>query len=143
MSYWMKGLVAALLLGGSTLVASEPAQARVSVGIGIGIPGPGYYGPGYGYGRGYGRGDVYCDRYSRWYDPYRCDAEYYGDDDYYDGPVFIDGFWFDGRYRHRHHRDHDEFFFRDRWHEGRMGHRDHDGGRHFGGGEGHHEHHRH
>jgi hypothetical protein len=132
MSNWITGVMGALVVAGSSLVAAEPAQARVSVGIGIGIPGP-YYGPGYGYAPGYDRA---CDRYSRWYDPYRCDAEYY-DDGYYDGPVFIDGIWFDGRFRHRHHHGHQEFFFRDHWHEGRMGDHDH---HHDFGGEGHHHH---
>jgi len=120
MTYWIKGLVGALVLAGSTFAVSEPAQARVSVGIGVG--GPGYYGP--GYGRGY---DPYCDRYSRWYDPYRCDAAYDDayDDDYYDGPIFIDGIWFEGRHRHRFHHGHHEFFFGNHWREGRMGHHRH------------------
>ena len=124
MTMWIKGAVAALALAGSALVASEPAQARVSVGIGIGIPGP-YYGE---YRSGY---DPACDPYSRWYNPYRCDAGYY-DDGYYDGPIFVDGVWWDGRWRSRwnHHRR--EFFFHDHWREGRWGGRhDHDG--HHGG----------
>ena len=116
MSHWFTGVASALVLAGSTFAATEPAQARVSIGIGIG--GPGYYGSGYGQ-----RYNPYCDRYSRWFDPYRCNARYYNDDyyddGYYDGPLFIDGFWFDGRYRHRHNHRHHEFFFRDQWQIGR------------------------
>ena len=132
MSIWMKGVIGALMLAGSTLVASEPAQARVSVGIGIGVPGP-YYGPGY-YGPGYAPGySPFCDRYSRWFDPYRCDADYYDDDEYWDGPIFIDGFWWNGPFRSRFHRGHREFFFHNHWREGHGGHG------HFGH-EGHHHH---
>jgi hypothetical protein len=123
MTMWIKGAIAALALAGSAFVAAEPAQARVSIGIGIG-------GPGYGY-------DPACDRYSRWYNPYRCDAEYY-DDDFYDGPIFIDGFWYDGRWRSRWHHHRREFYFRNHWREGRWDerhhrHRDHD----FDGRRGH------
>jgi len=71
-----------------------PADARVSIGFGFGG-----YGPYYGYGGYPGYYDGYCDPRSRWYDPYRCDD--YDDYDYYDGPVFIDGFWFNGPFRSR------------------------------------------
>jgi hypothetical protein len=122
MSMWIKGAIAALALAGSAFVATEPAQARVSIGIGIGVPGP-YYGP---YRSGY---DPACDRYSRWYNPYRCDAEYY-DDGYYDGPIFVDGFWYDGRWRSRWHNHHREFFYRNHWREGRWDDHHHGGHHH-------------
>jgi len=85
MSHWITGLVTALALAGSTFVASEPAQARVSVGIGVGIPGPVITGRAttgvvmtgvvmtgavYDY-------DAYCDPRSRYYDPYYCDDAAY------------------------------------------------------------------
>ena len=132
MTMWIKGAIAALALAGSAFVATEPAQARVSIGIGIGGPG---YGPGYGY-------DPACDRYSRWYNPYRCDARYYDDDDYYDGPIFIDGLWYDGHWRSRWHNHRREFFYRNHWREGRWD--EHRGGRrggHDGGHWGGHRHH--
>ena len=95
MTMWIKGVAAALVLAGSAFLASEPAQARVSFGIHIG---PGGY-PGPYYRGGY---DPACDPYSRWYNPYRCDDDWYYDD-YYNGGIFIDGIWFDsGHWRHRH-----------------------------------------
>jgi hypothetical protein len=102
-------------LGAAALLAiaavGAPAQARVSIGIGLGGY-PGYYGPGY-----YGPpGRVVCDPYSRWYDPYRCDA-YYAD--YYYGPVFIDGVWINGPVRWRDFGGRREFFWRGSWREGR------------------------
>jgi hypothetical protein len=70
MRKFAKTAIAALLLtGAATALTTAPAQARVSIGIGIGPAyGPGYYGPAY-----YGP-PRYCDPYSRFYDPYRCDA---------------------------------------------------------------------
>ena len=118
MTMWFKSAVAALALAGSAFVATEPAQARVHVGVVIG--GPGYYRGGY---------DPACDRYSRWYNPYRCESRYdddYYDDGYYDGPIFIDGIFFDGgHWRHRHHRGHHQFWWRNQWHDGHMGHHGH------------------
>src|SRR6185369_16882960 len=111
MSYLIKGVVAAAMLAGGLFAVSEPAQARIGVSVGIGVP---VYGPRY---------NPYCDRYSRWFDPYRCDAAYYDDD--YDGPVFIDGFWFDGHHRHRRHHGHHQFWFHNNWHDGHMGHHRH------------------
>jgi len=91
----------------AAVVACAPAQARVSVGIGLG----GY--PDYYYGS---PGRAVCDPYSRWYDPYRCDA-YYAD--YYYGPVFIDGVWINGPLRWRDLDGRREFFWHGSWREGR------------------------
>lgn len=93
----------------AALAASAPAQSRVSIGIGLGYPG--YYGPPYYYGPG----RAVCDPYSRWYDPYRCDAFYA---DYYYGPVFIDGVWVDEPLRWRVYAGHRQFFWRGGWREG-------------------------
>jgi hypothetical protein len=60
---------------GAAIATAAPASAA-SFGITIGVPG--YYGPVYNY----------CDRYSRWYDPYRCGGyypSYYG---YYGYPAY-------------------------------------------------------
>ena len=114
-------------LGAAALLAiaavGAPAQARVSIGIGLGGY-PGDYGP---------PGRAVCDPYSRWYDPYRCDA-YYAD--YYYGPVFIDGFWFNQPFRSRFHDGRREFFFHNSW---RSGSGFHDDGFRRGGGEFHHD----
>lgn len=101
----------------AALATSAPAQARVSIGIGLGYPGyygppPYYYGPAPYY---YGPGRAVCDPYSRWYDPYRCNA-YYAD--YYYGPVFIDGVWVDEPLRWRISGGHREFFWRGSWRAG-------------------------
>ena len=84
MKFLTKAALGALMLAGAATITAAPAQARVSVGVAIG---GGYYDSGY-----YGR-PAYCDPYSRWYDPYRCDDRYDDNYDYYDGPVFIDGLW--------------------------------------------------
>ncbi len=84
-------LSALFVAGAATAMASSPADARVVVGLGFG--GPAYYpAPGYSY---------FCDPYSRWYDPYRCDyypPAYYGGGYYgsgyggYYGPGVVFGF---------------------------------------------------
>ena len=108
-----KALLGAAMLAGAATATAAPADARVVVGFGIGGGYPAY---------------AYCDRYSRWYDPYRCD-----DYDYYSGPVFIDGIWLNGGYRSRWYGGHREFFYRDRWypgsgwHTGGFGHYGHGG----------------
>ena len=93
MKLFAKAALGALMLAGATALGATPAAAHVSVGFGFGFGG---YGPYYGYPGYY---DASCDPRSRWYDPYRCD--YYDDYDDYYGPVFIDGFWFDGGFRSR------------------------------------------
>ena len=96
MKKFAKVALAAVMLAGATAVASSPAEARVVVGFGVG--GPGYYGYG---GPAYGPSYT-CDPYSRWYDPYRCDAYapgYYGG---YYGPGYYPwyhGYWRGGYYR--------------------------------------------
>ena len=74
MKRYGKIALGALMLAGTTTIASVPAQAQVSVGIG-----GGYYDGGYG---AYG---ATCDPRSRWYSPYRCGGEYAG---YYDEPYY-------------------------------------------------------
>jgi uncharacterized membrane protein YgcG len=105
----------------AAVATSAPAQARVSIGIGLGYPGyydgyPGYY-PGYYYGPS---ARAVCDPYSRWYDPYRCRYYYagYGYDDFYYGPVFIDGVWTSGPLRWRDFDGRREFFWHGGWHAG-------------------------
>jgi hypothetical protein len=115
-----KTALGALMLAGATALTVAPADARVSFGIGIGGYGPGYYGGYY---------NAYCDPRSRWYDPYRCDNY---DEDYYNGPVFIDGIWLNGGFRSRFHDGHREFFDHDRWRGGTGFHGE--GFRHDGGG---------
>ena len=84
---------AALMLGGSAVLATTPASAGVSVGIGIGGPGPAWY------------GDYNYDAPCSWYEdndlpaPYRC----YG---YFSG-IWGPGIYVDG-----------DFIFRDRAHWG-------------------------
>jgi hypothetical protein len=112
MKLFTKAALGALMLAGAAIGTTAPAAAHVSVGIGIGVPGP-YYGPPPGY--------AYCDRYSRWYDPYRCDSYY--DNYYYGGPVFVDGIFFGGGYGHGWHGG---------WHGGHGW-----GGGHGGGWSGH------
>jgi hypothetical protein len=107
MKLFTKAALGALMLAGATAMTATPADAHVSVGIGFGFPGY-YYGPPYPYYR-------YCDPRSYWYDPYRCD---YYDDDYYYGPVFIDGVWINGPVRWRSFGGRREFFWHGGWHEG-------------------------
>ncbi|HXC54576.1 MAG TPA: hypothetical protein VNU97_04730 [Rhizomicrobium sp.] len=130
----IKAALGALMFGGAMTVAAAPADAHVSIGIGIG-GGGGYYGP---------PAYAYCDRYSRWYDPYRCD-EYDDAYDYYNGPVFVDGIWLNGGYRSRFFDGHRQFFYRGGWHGGSGFHSggfSHGGGG-FGGGHGGSGHHHH
>ena len=104
MKFLTKAALGALMLAGATALTAAPAEAHVSIGIGIG--GGGYYGP-----------PPYCDRYSRFYDPYRCDA--YDDGyDYYDGPVFIDGIWLNDSFRSRWYGGHRQFYYHGGWHGG-------------------------
>jgi hypothetical protein len=137
-----KAVLGALMLTGAAIGTAAPAAAHVSVGIGIGVPGPGYYGPGYGPGYyGGGGGGAYCDPYSRWYDPYRCN-DYDDDYGYYNGPVFLDGVWLNGGFRSRWYGGHREFFYHGGWHGGTGFHNNgfghggghFNGGGHFGGG---------
>lgn len=123
MRLFTKGAIGALMLAGATALTAAPADAHVSIGIGFGFPG--YYAPPPYY--------AYCDPRSRWFDPYRCD--YYDDDDYYYGPVFVDGFWFDGPFRSRFYHGHREFFVHGGWHGGSGFHED--GFRHSDGFRGH------
>lgn len=112
----------------AAVATTAPAEARVSIGIGLGYPGyygyagPGYYGyPGYYPGYYYGPpARAVCDPYSRWYDPYRCRYSYagYGYDDYYYGPVFIDGVWVSGPVRWRSFGGRREFFWHGGWRSG-------------------------
>src|ERR1700687_3164634 len=102
MKLFAKAALGAVMLAGATALTAVPPDARASGGFGFGGCGP--Y-SGYGYPGYY---DASCDPRSRWYDPYRCD--YYDDYDNYYGPVFIDGFWFDGGFRSRFFRGHREFF---------------------------------
>ncbi len=137
MKFLTKAALGALMLAGAATTTAAPAEARVSIGVAIG-GGGGYYDSGY-----YGR-SAYCDRYSRWYDPYRCDDRYDGDYDYYDGPVFIDGIWLNGGYRSRYFGGHRQFFYHGGWHGGsgfhdggfRHGGGSFGGGHNFGGGHG-------
>ena len=112
MKLFTKAALGALMLAGATALTAAPADAHVSIGIGFGFPG--YYGPPPYY--------AYCDPRSRWFDPYRCDD--YDGYDYYDGPVFVDGFWFDGPFRSRSWHGHREFFVHGGWHEGSGFHND-------------------
>jgi hypothetical protein len=116
-----KAALGALMLAGATALTAAPAEAHVSIGIGIG---GGYY-------PGYDGPPAYCDRYSRFYNPYRCDA--YDDYDYYDGPVFIDGVWLNDSFRSRWYGGHRQFFYHGGWHGGSGW---HSGGFRHGGGHG-------
>ena len=129
MKLFAKAALGALMLAGATAMTTVPADAHVSVGIGFGFPGYYYGPPAYPY-------YAYCDPRSRWYDPYRCDYyDGYGYGyDYYNGPVFIDGFWFDGGFRSRFSHGHREFFHDGGWRSG-TGFRD-GGFRHDGGSRG-------
>lgn len=125
MKLFTKAALGALLLAGAAAFTAVPAEARVTVGIGIG--GGGYYGPG-------GYPPAYCDPYSRWYDPYRC--EDYDDYDYYNGPVFLDGVWLNGGFRSRDFGGHRQFYYHGGWHGGSGFHGggfQHGGGGHGGG----------
>ena len=117
MKLFAKATLGALMLAGATALTAAPAEARVTIGLGFG---GGYHLP------------AYCDPYSRWYDPYRCD-DYDDDYDYYNGPVFIDGLWLDNGFRSRWYGGHREFFYHGGWHGGSGF---HDGGFHHGGGFG-------
>ena len=132
MKLFAKAALGALMLAGGAALTATPAAAHVSIGIGIG----GYGGYG-GYQSPY---YAYCDPRSRWYDPYRCND--YGDD-YYNGPVFLDGIWLNGGFRSRFHDGRREFFDHDRWRGGSGFHEDGfrrgggfhgDGGSHHDGG---------
>jgi hypothetical protein len=90
--------VGALMLAGTAVGFTAPADAHVSIGIGVGVPiYPGYYPPGP------------CYSYNYYYDGY-C-----GYDTYYD-PVFIDGDWYSGRHYYRRWHGEPEVWFRGRWH---------------------------
>lgn len=90
----------ALMLAGTAVGVSAPANAGVHVGIGIGIPGPAYYGPAYA-----------CDPYYDYYDPYGCGA-------YYSGPVFIDGVWVSEPLRWRWWHGSRQFWWHGGWRAG-------------------------
>ena len=108
-----KALLGALVLAGAGIATAAPADARVAVGIGIGVPAyPAY--PAYPY---------YCD----YPPPYGYPAggcaypsAYYGEYPEYAGPVFIDGFWYNGPFHHRVWHGRDQYWFHGGWHEGRM-----------------------
>ncbi len=120
MKFLTKAALGALMLAGAATLTAAPAEARVSVGVEFG-GGDGYYGR-----------PAFCDPYSRYYDRYRCD-QYYGDDDYYDGPVFIDGIWLNDSFRSRYYGGHRQFYYHGGWHGGSGF---HGGGFHHGGGGG-------
>ena len=107
----------ALMLAGAAVTAAAPANA---LSFGIGIGGPGYYG-------GYGRYDV-CDRYSRWYDPYRCRWDY----GYYDQPIWWGNNWYYGGTRYRYYGGHREYYVGGGW-RGDVRFRDGGGGGYRGG----------
>ena len=95
-----KAALGALMLAGATALTATPAAARVDIGIGFGFPGYYYGPPAYPY-------YAYCDRWSRWYDPYRCGyyapryaRPYYGG--YYGGPSIVFGFGGGGGWRGGH-----------------------------------------
>ena len=113
-----KATLGALMLAGATAMTAAPAEARVTVGVEFG-------------GGGY-RLPAYCDPYSRWYDPYRCN-DYDDDYDYYNGPVFIDGIWLDNGFRSRWYGGNRQFYYHGGWHGGSGF---HGGGFHHGGGFG-------
>jgi hypothetical protein len=104
MKFLTKAAIGAVMLAGASALTAAPAEARVTVGFEFG--GPGYAVP------------AYCDPYSRYYDPYRCDD--YGDDyyDYYNGPVFIDGIWLSDGFRTRWYHGHREFYYHGGWRSG-------------------------
>lgn len=102
-------VAAVLALGavGSLTIGTASADARVSIGIGIGAPAPYPYAPFYG---------PYC--------PY-WDASPYCDYGYYSGPVYMDGYWLYGRYRHRYWNGHHQFWYHGAWRDGGWGHGGH------------------
>jgi hypothetical protein len=121
-----KYMLGALMLGG-VAASAAPASALT---LGIGLGGPGYYGDGYG---------AVCDRYSRWYDPYRCSGEY----GYYnDGPIWWGDNWYYGPTRYRYYGGHRQYYVGGGWRGdvrfggGRGGYGG--GGYHGGGGGGYH-----
>ncbi len=130
MKRFVKFAFGAAMLAGAAAALAIPAQARVSVGIGIGVPGPAY-GPPPPPPPAY---NAYCDRYSRWYDPYRCAPAYAPPpayDGYYYDPIFFGGSWYNGPLPYRYVRGAPEFFIGGAWH-GNL-HFDR-GGFHAGGG---------
>ncbi len=74
MKNWIRNVWVRCLLLGAAFAPSLIVPAYAG-----GYGGYGYYGS--GYDRSYGS---YCDRYSRWYDPYRCHPYYNGRDRYGD-----------------------------------------------------------
>jgi hypothetical protein len=115
------------MLAGAAVALTVPASAGFAIGVDVG---PGYYGP--------PAPDYYgaavCNPYSRYYNPYVCD------DEYYDGPpLYIDGYWYDQPMRSRYYGGHREFWVHDSWRHGdfyRGGgnfYRGHGGGGHRGG----------
>lgn len=108
-----KAMLSALVLAGAGAAIAALADARVSVGIGAGVPAyaaPVYAYPDCAYPLPYGYPPDYC----------AYPASYAGYPEYY-GPVFIDGFWYDGPFHHRAWHGRDQFWFHGGWHEGRMG----------------------
>ncbi len=117
-----KTILGTVMLAGAAIAVAAPASAGFAVGVGVGY-GPGYYGA------------AVCNPYSRYYNPYACDDEYY-----VGPPLYIDGFWYDRPMRSRWYGGHREFWVHNGWRHGdfyRGGgnfYRGHGGG--FGGGYG-------
>ncbi|MDR3526503.1 MAG: hypothetical protein P4L57_04420 [Rhizomicrobium sp.] len=119
-----KTILGSVMLAGAAVAFTAPASAGFAIGFGYG---PGYYGPP---ARAYYGGAV-CDPYSRYYNPYDCDDEYY-----VGPPLFIDGYWYDRPLRSRFYGGHREFWVNNGWRSGgfyRGGGNFYHGGGHGGG----------
>lgn len=102
-----KTIFATVMLAGAATAFAAPASAGFSIGFGFG---PGYYAP--PPPRPY-YGAAVCDPYSRYYNPYACDDEYY-----VGPPLYIDGYWYDRPMRSRWYGGHREFWVHDGWRHG-------------------------
>jgi len=100
-----KTVFGSVMLVGSAVAFAAPALADFSIGVGYGRdnyrPARGYYGA------------AVCDPYSRYYNPYACDDEYY-----VGPPLYIDGDWYDRPMRSRFYSGRREFWANNSWHHG-------------------------
>ena len=97
----VKTIFGTVLLAGSALAFAAPASAGFAIGVGYG---PGYYPP---------VRVAVCDPYSRYYNPYACDDEYY-----VGPPLYVDGYWYDQPMRSRFYGGRREFWVGNSWRHG-------------------------
>lgn len=97
MKHFGKLALGAVMMAGTAIATTPPANAGVTVGIGVGVPAPVYAAPPCAYGPGY------CGYYS------------------YNYPVFVGGAWVYGPHYYRWWGGHPWVWWHGGWHTGFRG----------------------